>query len=95
MSILACQPYVNPRITLVLGLNDRTPTTVVRVSPLRKAKEVPKRKTLIKNTAHRTPAALASRASRNDAPGPPALGRATVVVEGPLLARGAGLPTHS
>ena len=44
MSILAspgaghCQPYVNPRITLVLGLDDRTPTTVVRVSPLRKAR---------------------------------------------------------
>src|SRR5271157_5022691 len=44
MSILACQPYVNSRITLVLGLNDRTPTTVVRVSPLRKARRCQNRR---------------------------------------------------
>jgi len=68
MSILACQPYVNPRITLVLGLNDRTPTTVVRVSPLRKARRRCQngRPSSI-NTAHPTPAALPSRAPRNAA----------------------------
>ena len=61
----------------IVPLDDRTPTTVARVSPLRKARRCHEGRPASINTAHRTPAALPSRAPRNDAPGPFALsGRA-------------------